>query len=38
MSAHAPTDSYEGGEGPPLVLLHGIGGFLAYLAASDSDA
>jgi pimeloyl-ACP methyl ester carboxylesterase len=26
MSAHAPTDSYEGGKGPPLVLLHGIGG------------
>jgi pimeloyl-ACP methyl ester carboxylesterase len=26
MSAHAPTDNYEGGEGPPLVLLHGIGG------------
>jgi pimeloyl-ACP methyl ester carboxylesterase len=25
MSAHAP-DSYEGGEGPTLVLLHGIGG------------
>ena len=21
-----PADSYEGGEGPPLVLLHGIGG------------
>jgi pimeloyl-ACP methyl ester carboxylesterase len=26
MSARAPTDNYEGGEGPPLVLLHGIGG------------
>jgi len=26
MAARALTDCFEGGEGPPLVLLHGIGG------------